>query len=535
MKLRFVSALLGVAQTALPSLARESSYLRRTNIYNEELQNEASALFSDNSRCGNWEIVGDPIHGLSDYEYSGSSVAASADGSTVAIGAPYNSDAFIQQGSVRVHKFRDASNTWEQIGGNIIGSDVKELLGTSVALSGDGKIIAIGSTGHDRNLKNVGRVKVYQYVWYTNTWEKHGSWIFGQKSNEKFGFEVAISSDGSTLAASSSGQGMNTATTVYIFNEANAKWKEIGDSIEERGGGGVSVSLSDNGKVLAIGNRQSNTNAGQVRIFRQSENSSSLTQLGSTLYGNERDNCGASISLTGDGLMIAIGSDGFDNDRGRVEVLKFAEDIQDWKRKGPIILGDVEGSLAGTSVALSTSGGLVVVGAIGKDRFGDESGHTASYIYDSSKSQWHRVGGSVHGEEKDDYAGGKVALSNDGLRLIVAAPFNSMQGIYSGLTRVFDFNSETCSPTISPTKSPIEPTVNPSVTPSATPSATPSTLPSVLPSAASTRPSSSPTEFLAAQPTRIPTPLSSKSPTGAPSTTFEAYSPLWSFLDGWIR
>ena len=566
MNLRFALVLLGVVHTTLQSLARETSYLRRTNIQssqlnftdNENLQNEASVFFSEITSCGNWNIIGEPVHGVSDYEYSGSSLAASADGRTVAIGAPYNSDSFIQQGSVRVHKF--LSNSWKQKGGPIMGSDKKELLGTSVALSADGNIIAIGSLGHDRDLKDVGRVKVYKYIWSTDTWEKHGNWIFGQRSNEKFGFDVALSSDGSTLAASNSGQGMKTATSVYMFNEATAKWKETGDRIEEGGGGGVSISLSDNGKVLAIGYRQSKTNgvdSGHVRIFTKIESSSSWSQLGSTLYGNEMDNCGASISLTGDGMMIAIGSDGFDNDRGRVEVYRFAKEILDWKRKGPVILGEVEGSLAGTSVSFSWRGDIVAVGAIGKDRFGDESGQTTLYTYVSAKEEWVRVGDSIRGEAKDDYAGGNVALSNDGLRLVVAAPFNSMEGTYSGLTRIFEFSPESCSPTQSPTVSPTttpsrqpssipsaEPTVSPSVTASVTPSVTPSTIPSEPPSvtpsnvpSAPPKPSLGPSVSPSAsvRPTRMAALSPSKAPTGAPTTSFEAYNPLWSFLDGWIR
>lgn len=500
-----------------------------------DLQNEAEMFFNGVNRCGSWQGVGEPIHGTSDYEYSGSSLASSADGRTVAIGAPYNSDSAIQQGTVRVLKFREASNSWEQIGGNITGSDRKELLGASLALSADGKIIAIGSTGYDGDLKETGRVKVFRYIWSTDTWEKYGNWIFGSQKWENFGFDVALSSDGHTLAVSSSGPGLKTATTVYTFNEFNERWKQVSDRIEEENGGavagGVSISLSNNGQVLAIGNRQSKTrgfDSGHVRIFAPSADSSSWSQLGSTIYGNEGDNLGASISLTGDGLTVAIGGDGFDNNRGSVQVFSFAEIIQDWKRKGPIILGQSKGSLAGTSVSISSNGDIVAVGAIGTDRYGDESGHTTLFTFAGGVEEWVRVGDNINGKKKNDYLGGKVALSDDGSTLIVAAPFSSMEGMYSGLTRIFEFiTSETCSPTVSPTSRPTpspskEPTRRPTLLPTELPTRNPTTAPTNLPSPSPTAvpsriPSESPTDIPSNRPTFFPTRLPSRNPTTAPT------------------
>ena len=578
MNLRFAFIILGSAHTAQRSVARETSYLRRTsmsigssqiNVTDDgDPQNEAEIIFNGINRCGSWEGIGNPIYGTSDYEYSGSALASSADGRTVAIGAPYNSDTAIQQGAVRVHKFKEFSNSWEQIGGDITGIDRKELLGASLALSADGKIIAIGSTGHNGDQKETGRVKVYKYIWSTDTWEKYGNWIFGSQKGEKFGFDVALSSDGHTLAVSSLGAGLKTATTVYELNE---RWKQVSDRIEEENGGGVvggvSISLSNNGQVLAIGNRQSKTkgfDSGHVRIFAPSADSSSWSQLGSTIYGNEGDNLGASISLTGDGLTVAIGGDGFDNNRGSVQVFSFDVIIQDWKRKGPIILGESKGSLAGTSVSISSNGDIVAVGAIGTDRHGDESGYTTLFTFAGGMEEWVRVGDNINGKKKNDYLGGKVALSDDGSTLIVAAPFSSMEGMYSGLTRIFEFiTSETCSPTVSPTSRPTpspskEPTRRPTFLPTELPTGKPSTSPTAMPSV-SVHPSQAPSEHpsqssaptvvptaqssvspsmspsISHRPTRIPTPSPSKSPTSSPTSRYEAYNQLWNFMNGLFR
>ena len=72
----------------------------------------------------------------------------------------------------------------------------------------------------------------------------------------------------------------------------------------------VSVSLSDDGSVVAIGaiyNDGGGTYAGHVRIYEN--NNGTWTQIGSDIDGeSSSDYSGCSVSLSSDGSVVAIGA-----------------------------------------------------------------------------------------------------------------------------------------------------------------------------------------------------------------------------------
>ena len=85
---------------------------------------------------------------------SGSSVSLSGDGTIVAIGAPYN-DGTNGNNSGHVRLYQYTSNNWTQIGNDIDGENANNFSGYSICLSNDSSTIAIGaiynnSTGHTR-------------------------------------------------------------------------------------------------------------------------------------------------------------------------------------------------------------------------------------------------------------------------------------------------------------------------------------------------------------------------------------------------
>jgi hypothetical protein len=86
---------------------------------------------------------------------SGYSVSLSADGKTVAIGAWLNDD---RTGHVRVYEL-DGDSVWSQIGADIDGEAANDFSGNSVSLSADGTTVAIGAPSHD---DRTGHVRVYK-------------------------------------------------------------------------------------------------------------------------------------------------------------------------------------------------------------------------------------------------------------------------------------------------------------------------------------------------------------------------------------
>jgi len=106
--------------------------------------------------------VGADIDGEAAGDNSGRSVAMSGDGSRIAIGAPYN-DGTDGNGSYTGHVriYTLISGTWTQTGLDIDGEAAGDLSGISVAMSGDGSRIAIGTPYNEGTGSNAGHVRVY--------------------------------------------------------------------------------------------------------------------------------------------------------------------------------------------------------------------------------------------------------------------------------------------------------------------------------------------------------------------------------------
>ena len=88
-------------------------------------------------------------------------IAFSADGLTLAVGAPMNSGNGVQSGQVRVYK--NIAGVWTQLGADIDGEAAYDHSGSAVALSTDGLSVAVGATGNDGNGVESGHVRIYSY------------------------------------------------------------------------------------------------------------------------------------------------------------------------------------------------------------------------------------------------------------------------------------------------------------------------------------------------------------------------------------
>ena len=148
-----------------------------------------------------WVQRGTDIDGEASSNYFGQSVSLSSDGSIVAIGAPYANDINnINTGHVKVYHWNGTA--WVQRGVNIDGEAAGDIFGWSVSLSSDGSIVAIGAGGNDGvsgvSGVNSGHVRVYH--WNGTVWIKIGADIDGENNADAFGSSVSLSSDGTIVA-----------------------------------------------------------------------------------------------------------------------------------------------------------------------------------------------------------------------------------------------------------------------------------------------------------------------------------------------
>ena len=143
-------------------------------------------------------LLGSDIDGEAAGDQSGSSIAMSNDGSVVAIGAPTNNS---NVGHVRVYAW--SGSAWVQRGSDIDGEAEGDLSGSSIALSNDGNTGAIGAYSNNGTGAYSGHVRVY--TWSGSAWVKRGSDINGEAAEDWSGSSVAMSADGSTVAIGASG------------------------------------------------------------------------------------------------------------------------------------------------------------------------------------------------------------------------------------------------------------------------------------------------------------------------------------------
>ena len=308
-----------------------------------------------------WTQQGIDIDGEAAGDGSGYSVATSADGSTVAISAPYNS---AYAGQVRVYSW-DGS-TWIQRGGDIDGEAAGDYSGFSVAMSADGSTVAIGAPYNASNGSNAGQVRVYR--WSGSTWTQQGIDIDGEAAGDYSGFSVAMSADGSTVAIGAPFNGVSSGQ-VRVYSWNGSTWIQRGIDIDGEAAGdysGYSVALSEDGTTVAIGAPANDgtggtaTSAGQVRVYTW--NSTAWTQRGGDIDGEAaNDQSGYSVAMSAGGSTVAIGAPANGSNAGQVRV--YTASGSTWTQRGGDIDGEAVGDSSGWSVATSANGSTVAIGA----------------------------------------------------------------------------------------------------------------------------------------------------------------------------
>ena len=145
-----------------------------------------------------WDQKGSDIDGEAAYDESGYSVSLSSDGTIVAIGAYANDGNGTNSGHVRVFKWNGSA--WAQRGIDLDGEAAGDTSGGTVSLSSDGTIVAIGAYGNDGNGSAAGHVRVYEWDSGNNSWDQKGIDLDGEAAYDQSGTSVSLSSDGTIVA-----------------------------------------------------------------------------------------------------------------------------------------------------------------------------------------------------------------------------------------------------------------------------------------------------------------------------------------------
>ena len=288
--------------------------------------------------------------------HAGNSVTLSADGNTMAIGAPHessgakgingsqNDTSTYDAGAVYVftrgaawsqQAYLKASNTSR-------GAE----FGHAVALSADGNTMAVsayfessgakginGDQGDD-SVPQAGAVYVFTrrgttwsqqaYIKASNTGEAGVGDQFGE--GDQFGFSLALSGDGNTLVAGATGEdskasgingdqadnSMNGAGAVYVFTRNGAAWSQQAYVKSSMPAAnvlfGYAVALNGTGDTMVASSYDDDRGKGAMYVFTRNGGRWSQQARLQASIAERGDSFGVGISLSNDGNTLAVGS-----------------------------------------------------------------------------------------------------------------------------------------------------------------------------------------------------------------------------------
>ncbi len=170
----------------------------------------------------------------------------------------------------------------------------------------------------------------------------------------------------------------------------------------------------------------------------------SFSQLGPDIDGEAAgDYSGVSVSLSSDGSVLAIGAvynDANGSNSGHTRIYQWDSASSSWNQLGSDIDGEATDDHSGECVSLSSDGSIVAIGARYNDGNGTDSGHTRIYQWDSASSSWNQLGSDIDGEAAEDRSAFRVSLSSDGSVVAIGAHRNDGNGSESGHTRIYKWD-----------------------------------------------------------------------------------------------
>ena len=256
-------------------------------------------------------------------------------------------------------------------------------------------------------------------------------------SEDSFGWSIELTGNGDTIVIgakwhSKSGGSQVGGAYVYDYNSSTNQW-DIRGTVMDDGDAtdycGYDVSISDDGNIVACGcegysfGSTTSLNAGVSRLFTWNSSTSSWDRKGSDITGSAGERAGSSLALSTDGLILVVGSSVNDtNGTGGGSVKVYEWDTSDWVQKGNTVLGQGDDGFnsdvdrLGYSVDIAGDGLSYIAGTLFKDSAsGDnEVGGARVYEWNSSSSTWVQKGSQIYGIDASDRYGQKVAMSKDG-------------------------------------------------------------------------------------------------------------------------
>eukprot|EP00588_Corethron_pennatum_P000056 CAMPEP_0194295618 /NCGR_PEP_ID=MMETSP0169-20130528/53947_1 /TAXON_ID=218684 /ORGANISM="Corethron pennatum, Strain L29A3" /LENGTH=1111 /DNA_ID=CAMNT_0039044837 /DNA_START=238 /DNA_END=3574 /DNA_ORIENTATION=+ len=521
-----------------------------------------------------WHPMGNVLLGDAGLDEFGKSLCLSSDGKRLAVGAYIKGS---KSGHVKIFQFDDNSQYWVQQGNDIIGTAGLSFSSSTVALSGDGNIVAVGNYGSDREtgpITKFGNTRIYGY--FRNVWYKIGD-IDGKRDNF-FCESVLLSSDGKIVVIGAHLQEKNghESGAVYIFRHSKRKW----NLVDKVPGEGKEIAMSSDATRIVVGSHHNDHDdhdhddhddhddsvdhfGTPINVFEYNKKEKKYHKFGESIYitgDSTFEPSSKALSISGDGDVLAVGSSVSKDENGvrKGYVHTFSYDFElGWTPLAAPIEGNLLTERAGSTIDLSEDGEQLVIGSFAS---GTKTGKVFVVDTHNAHSEYASISNTLQDSSPNDILNEILKLSStysppkeapntltknselelhnetchDDIRYrdpdfgigcasikgIVCNMLGFIGVSYTGVRKIMMHCPKTCgyceddTKTLPPTLSPTFPPTNiPSNLPTSRPSMT--KLPSHLPSnSPSLYPSGVPTE----QPSGSPSLRPSEEPSSNPST-----------------
>mgnify|MGYP003325347389 CR=1 FL=1 len=291
------------------------------------------------------------------------------------------------------------------------------LTGCTIAISDDGTTLIVGAHENDHG----GRASGHARIWRDNgsTWTYLGE-INGDSTQDRLGHSVAISDNGNIVAVGAPRDDNNGnqsgSVEVHQYSGSGTSWSRLGSAINGEAandylGDSGNLALSGDGTIVAVGSDHNNSNTGYAKVYQYS--GGSWNQMGANITGTTTNANGGAVSLSEDVINLGVAANGNSSQMGAVRIFTYSG--TSWSQKGTTIYGETSGDRSGIDLDLSSDGETVVIASSQSDDNGlANSGSFRLFKY--SNLDWSQVGSTINGDSASDGSGvvNKVAITEDG-------------------------------------------------------------------------------------------------------------------------
>ena len=309
----------------------------------------------------------------------------------------------------------------------------EDYFGGSVSVSSD--VCIIGADGDDNGGVNTGSAYIFRFQ-DPNWVEEVKLTAFDGEAEDYFGWSVSVSGDVCVIGARGDDDNGDASGSAYVYRFDGSDWvyeaKLVASDGQVRDLFGWSVSVR--GDVCIVGAKSDSDNgvgSGSAYIFRYDGGEWIEEQKLTASDADFWDNFGVCVSMNTDVCLVgALGNDSY---AGAAYVFRYTE--PNWVQEAKLVAFDrAENDYFGESVAIDA--GVCIVGAVGDDDDGDQSG--SAYVFRFDGANWiHEAKLTAYDATFYDLFGESVAINSN--VCVVGAYLDGNGELYTGSAYIFRF------------------------------------------------------------------------------------------------